>query len=93
VSWRRAQLFGVSGVEERFVEKLKKNKGLHNDLKAVLGTLANVKGDPTPTLGIAEVLQVERLVPEARSAEEPNGRPETGQLCIPVARSAAGTFS
>jgi hypothetical protein len=30
------------------------------------------------SLGIAEVLQVERLVPEARSAEEPNGRPGTG---------------
>jgi len=40
---------------------------------------------------IAEVLQVERLVPEAQSAEEPSGRPGTGQLAIPGARSAAGT--
>jgi hypothetical protein len=39
-----------------------------------------------------EVLPVERLVPEARSAEEPNGRPGTLQLGIPVARSAAGTI-
>jgi len=33
---------------------------------------------------------VERLVPEARSGEEPNGRPRTGQLDIPVVRSATG---
>jgi hypothetical protein len=45
------------------------------------------------SLGIAEVLQVERLVPEARSAEEPNGRTGTGQLGIPAVRSAAGTFA
>jgi len=37
-------------------------------------------------------LPVERLVPEARSAEEPNRRPGTRQLGIPVARSAAGTL-
>jgi len=42
-------------------------------------------------LGIAEVLQVERLVPEAQSAEEPNGRPGTGQLGVPAVRSAVGT--
>jgi len=42
-------------------------------------------------LVMAEVLRVERLVPEARSAEEPSGRPGTGQLGIPVARSTAGT--
>jgi putative transposase len=35
---------GVSRAEARFVEKLKKNKGLHEDLKAVLAKLANVKG-------------------------------------------------
>jgi len=40
------------------------------------------------SLGIAEVLQVERLVPEARSAEEPNGRPGTGQLGIHAAHLA-----
>jgi len=40
---------------------------------------------------MAEVLRVERLVPEVQSAEEPSGRPGTGQLGIPVARSAAGT--
>jgi len=40
---------------------------------------------------MAMVPQVERLVPEARSAEEPGGRPGTGQLGIPAARSAAGT--
>ncbi len=40
---------------------------------------------------MAEVLRVELLVPEARSAEEPSGRPGTGQLGIPVARSAVGT--
>jgi hypothetical protein len=40
--------------------------------------------------GMAEVLQVERLVPEAQSAEEPNERPGTGQLGIPAVRSAAG---
>jgi len=45
------------------------------------------------SLGVAEVLQVERLVPKARSAKEPNGRPGTGQLGIPVAQSAAGTKS
>jgi len=36
-------------------------------------------------------LQVERLVPEARSAEEPNGRPGTRQPGVPAAQSAAGT--
>jgi REP-associated tyrosine transposase len=35
---------GVSRVEERFVGKLKKDKGLNKDLKAVLANLANVKG-------------------------------------------------
>jgi len=40
---------------------------------------------------IAEVPLVQRLVPEARSAEEPTGGPGTGQLGIPGARSAAGT--
>jgi len=44
------------------------------------------------SLGIAGDLQVERLVPEARRAEETNGRPETGQLGIPVARSATGMY-
>jgi len=34
-----------------------------------------------------EVLRVERLVPEARSAEEPNGRPGTGQLGIPAPKA------
>jgi len=42
-------------------------------------------------LVMAEVPRVERLVPEARSTEESSGRPGTGQLGIPVARSAAGT--
>jgi len=41
-------------------------------------------------LVIAEVLPVERLVPKALRAEEPNGRPGTGQLGIPAVRSAAG---
>jgi len=40
---------------------------------------------------MAEVPRVERLVLEALSAKEPSGRPGTGQLGIPVARSAAGT--
>ena len=44
----------------------------------------------TKLLVIRENLLVERLVPEARSADGPNGRPDTGQLAIPVARSAAG---
>lgn len=35
---------GVSRVEERFVEKLKKNKAFGKDLKAVLGKMANIKG-------------------------------------------------
>jgi hypothetical protein len=43
-------------------------------------------------LVIAEVLPVERLVPEALRAEEPNGRPGTGQLGIPGVRSAAGNI-
>jgi len=41
---------------------------------------------------MAEVPRVERLIPEAQSAEEPSGRPGTGQLGIPVVRSAAGTM-
>jgi len=40
---------------------------------------------------IAEVPLVERLVPEARSAEEPTWGPGTGHLGITGARSAAGT--
>ena len=36
----------VSRVEEPFVEKLKKNKELHDDLKAVFRELANVKDRP-----------------------------------------------
>jgi hypothetical protein len=44
-------------------------------------------------LVIAEVLPAERLVPEVRSAEGPNGRPGTGQLRVPAARSDAGTKS
>ena len=44
-------------------------------------------------LVITEVPPVERLVPEARSAEEPTGGPGTGQLGIPGARSAAGTIN
>jgi hypothetical protein len=39
-----------------------------------------------------ENLSVERLVPEARSAEGPNGRPDTRQLGIPAALHAAGTI-
>jgi len=35
---------GVSRVEERFVEKLKKDKKLDKDLKTVLNKLSNVKG-------------------------------------------------
>ena len=35
---------GVSGVEERFVENLKKDKGLSKGLKAVLNKLSIVNG-------------------------------------------------
>ena len=35
---------GVSRVEERFIEKLKKGGAVNKDLKAVLGKMANVKG-------------------------------------------------
>lgn len=35
---------GVSRVEERFVQKFKKNRALGKDLKAVLGKLSKVKG-------------------------------------------------
>ena len=35
---------GVSRVEDRFVEKLKKDKDLSKDLKAVLNKLSNIKG-------------------------------------------------
>jgi hypothetical protein len=35
---------GVSGVEERFIKKLKKNRALGKDLKAVLGKMSKVKG-------------------------------------------------
>jgi len=39
----------------------------------LIGRFSGIAGDLW--LGIAEVLQVERLVPEAQSAEEPNVRP------------------
>jgi hypothetical protein len=35
---------GVSRVEERFVEKMKKNRALGKDLKAVLNKMSKVKG-------------------------------------------------
>ena len=35
---------GVSRVEERFVEKLKKNRSLNKDLKTVLRNMSNIKG-------------------------------------------------
>lgn len=35
---------GVSKAEQRLVEKLKKNRALKKDLKAVLGRISNVKG-------------------------------------------------
>jgi len=35
---------GVSRVEDRFVEKLKKDKGLSKDLMAVLNKLSNING-------------------------------------------------